>query len=101
MTTEALVNTRKGDGAANPYSVFDLSIKEAMNKKRMEGINEYRGGDESLPFEGDPIPEMYCEFIDALNYNEEAKAKGFKLYDKFKKVLNELAQELKQYQEEK
>ena len=96
MTTEDLVST----GNTNPYSIFSLSIKDAMRLKRMEGIKEYRGGDESLPFDGEPIPEMFCEFIDALNYNEEAKARGFKLYEKFKKVLSELAEDLKKYHQD-
>ena len=97
MTTGSLANTE----SEGRYSVFDISIREAMNQKRLEGIIEYRGGDETQPFQGDPHIEMYGELIDAMNYNEEAGKGGFKLYDKFKKVLNELAQELRDYCEEK
>jgi hypothetical protein len=45
---------------------------ERASARRQAGINEYRGGDENLPFSGDPIKEAIEESVDLYVYSREA-----------------------------
>lgn len=51
-------------------------IMEEFQKRASErftkGVNEYRGGDESLPFDGDPLEEACEETLDLFVYAKEA-----------------------------
>ena len=79
--------------------IFDMDIDEALDYKWKMGISEYRGGDNEADFVGDPVVEMYGEFVDSILYNKQAKMKGFKLANEFDEILRRLATLLKKYKE--
>ncbi len=65
----------------------------------MIGVKEYRDGDETAKFKGDPIPAIYAELVDSSNYNDEARNYGFELHSQFDEILRNLAKLLKLYRE--
>ena len=83
----------------SPENIIQIPIQEAMDYKYKLGVDEYRGGDSSVPFVGDPVCEMYSEIIDALIYDEEAREQGFPLYKQVNEILMNLATVLKEYKE--
>lgn len=48
--------------------LLNVEIEEACRIKWRWGVQEYRGGDESKPFDGDKLTELHSEGLDALNY---------------------------------
>jgi hypothetical protein len=60
------------DGESSSPSSFDRLCRE----RRLAGIAEYRGGDPSRPFVGDPIQELHEELADATIYLQEAALQG-------------------------
>jgi hypothetical protein len=54
-----------------PLSLFDEFIEIAKDKWHA-GTLEYRGGDESIPFNGDPLEEIEFEAADIYAYSKEA-----------------------------
>ena len=55
--------------------VFDQFISEAR-ERWSNGVKLYRGGDESAPFNGDPLQEAVEESIDLYCYIKESSDQG-------------------------
>ena len=66
-TDDAPCNCRQ----ATPVISTNLTVDEAMWAKWQAGRQKY--GEE---FVGDPIQELYAEYIDALNYFNEIERRG-------------------------
>jgi hypothetical protein len=56
-------------------ALYQLPIPHACRLKHELGCAEHRRTPDS-PFVGDPLIEAYSEFIDALNYLDEAARQG-------------------------
>jgi hypothetical protein len=56
-------------------ALYQLPIPHACRLKHEIGCQEHRRTSDS-PFQGDPLIECYSEFIDALNYLDEAQRQG-------------------------
>jgi hypothetical protein len=54
---------------------FDEFIQLATERWQ-KGVDEYRGGDESIPFSGDPLLEGQEECADLYAYSKEALSQG-------------------------
>ena len=80
-------------------NIIQLPIRDAMREKHKEGVDEYRGGNEETPFIGDPLEEMYSEFIDSLNYNNIAKLQGWPFHEEFERIITNLAETIKEYKD--
>lgn len=63
-------------------SLIDVPIKEAQRIKWEAGAEKY-----GPVFVGDPIEQMYEEFVDALNYVEQAEREGLSLPVMRKEIL--------------
>lgn len=61
-------------------SLFQLPIPHACRLKHELGCAEHRRSPDA-PFVGDPLIECYSEFIDALNYLDEAARQGKEVAD--------------------
>lgn len=46
-------------------------------ERKQAGIDQYRGGDDSIPFQGDPLAEMLHELADCCNYLEAEVAGSY------------------------
>ena len=51
-----------------------MTFIELCTQRQLMGIRQYRGGDASRPFSGDPCEEVKQEVADAFNYLKEAEA---------------------------
>lgn len=56
-------------------ALYQLPIPHACKLKNDLGAAEHRRAPDA-PFSGDPLIECYSEFIDALNYLDEAARQG-------------------------
>lgn len=67
-------------------SIMDRFIKEATEKWQ-RGVEEHRGGDEELEFNGDPLEEITSECLDIYAYSKVAAAQG-KISESEQDMLN-------------
>lgn len=56
--------------------LHEMDVVEAMDLKEQRGIEEYRGGDPSKPFQGDALAEGYEDAIDVAVYLRQAEREG-------------------------
>ena len=56
--------------------LWTLPLGEALELRRRQGIETYRGGDENAPFVGNAAAEAYEEALDVLVYAGEMLRQG-------------------------
>ena len=59
-----------------PVPLWDLPLGVALDGRRRQGIDAYRGGDAAAPFVGDAAAEAYEEALDVLVYAGEMLRQG-------------------------
>jgi len=51
-------------------------FSDLCRARHLAGLERYRAGDASRPFEGDPLEEGIQETVDLANYADAAEARG-------------------------
>jgi len=77
MMTENILDREAGgiDISHSISPVMDRFLDQAHTRWKA-GVDEYRGGDEEQPFNGDPLQEASEEAIDMYSYSVEALKQG-------------------------
>jgi hypothetical protein len=66
----------EGEKLASSVSGIQDKLIELASIRWQKGVEEYRGGDETKPFEGDPLAEALDEAADIFAYAKEADSQG-------------------------
>jgi hypothetical protein len=56
--------------------LYALPLAQALEVRRLRGIDTYRNGDASLPFVGDAAAEAFEEALDLIVYASEMQRQG-------------------------